>query len=122
VPDTLFSIAPDAGALSPKKRRHARDLAPSPQRRALATGFETVVRIIHAVGENVGWMLGEPQAALSPDDSARMREIIGFLDEHFAPIKRDPAMKPSPTLPDVPGHAILTAIFFEEGGGVTGFI
>lgn len=85
-------------------------------------GFETVVRIIHAVGETVGWIIREPQATLSADDSARMREIVGFLDELFPPIKRDTAAKPSPSLPDVQGHAVLTAIFFEEGGGVTGFV
>jgi transcriptional regulator with XRE-family HTH domain len=51
-------------------------------------GFETVVRIIHATGESVGWLLREPQTFLSTDDSARMREIIAFLESKFAPRNR----------------------------------
>jgi len=50
--------------------------------------FETVVRIIHATGESVGWLLREPQTFLSADDSARMREIIDFLELSFTPRKR----------------------------------
>jgi transcriptional regulator with XRE-family HTH domain len=46
-------------------------------------GFETVVKIIHATGESVGWVLGERQAPLSADGQAMMREIIDFLDSHF---------------------------------------
>ena len=51
-------------------------------------GFETVVRIIHATGESVGWLLREPQTFLSADDSARMREVINFLESRFAPRNR----------------------------------
>jgi transcriptional regulator with XRE-family HTH domain len=50
--------------------------------------FETVVRIIHATGEGVGWLLREPQTFLSADDSARMREVIDFLESKFAPRNR----------------------------------
>jgi transcriptional regulator with XRE-family HTH domain len=50
--------------------------------------FETVVRIIHATGETVGWILREPQTFLSADDSARMREVIDFLESKFAPRNR----------------------------------
>jgi transcriptional regulator with XRE-family HTH domain len=50
--------------------------------------FETVVRIIHATGESVGWLLREPQTFLSADDSARMREVIDFLESSFAPRSR----------------------------------
>lgn len=50
--------------------------------------FETVVRIIHATGETFGWLLREPQTFLSTDDSARMREIIDFLESSFAPRSR----------------------------------
>jgi len=46
-------------------------------------GFETVVRIVYATGESVGWVLREPQAPLSADGQAMMREIIDFLDSHF---------------------------------------
>jgi len=51
-------------------------------------GFETVVKIIHAAGESVGWLLREPQTFLSADDSARMREFIDFLESRFAPRSR----------------------------------
>jgi transcriptional regulator with XRE-family HTH domain len=77
---TQASIAEQAG-VSPEtlcrvlNGRHAR-----PQ-------FETVVRIIHATGESVGWLLREPQTFLS-DDSARMREVIDFLESSFAPRNR----------------------------------
>ena len=63
--------------------------------------FETVVRIIHAVGESVGSILREPQSPLTADDIARMREITDFLDSRFPPIDREPAAKPSSALPDV---------------------
>ena len=46
-------------------------------------GFETVVKITHATGETVGWILGEPQAPLSAEEQTMMREIIDFLDSHF---------------------------------------
>jgi len=45
--------------------------------------FETVVKIAHATGESVGWILGESQTPLSADGHAMMREIIDFLDSHF---------------------------------------
>jgi transcriptional regulator with XRE-family HTH domain len=50
--------------------------------------FETVAEIIYATGESVGWLLREPQTFLSADDSARMREIIDFLESSFAPRNR----------------------------------
>jgi transcriptional regulator with XRE-family HTH domain len=74
---TQASIAEQAG-VSPEtlcrvlNGRHAR-----PQ-------FETVVRLVHATGESVGWLLREPQTFLSTDDSARMREFIDFLESRFA--------------------------------------
>ena len=49
--------------------------------------FETVVSVIYAAGENVAWILREPETFLSSDDSKRMREIIGFLEENFAPME-----------------------------------
>jgi len=49
--------------------------------------FETVVSIIYAAGENVAWILREPETFLSSDDSKRMREIIDFLESNFAPME-----------------------------------
>jgi transcriptional regulator with XRE-family HTH domain len=50
--------------------------------------FETVVRIVHATGEYVGWILREPRSTLTDDDRTVMREIVQFLDSRFPP--RDP--------------------------------
>ncbi|HXA18876.1 MAG TPA: helix-turn-helix transcriptional regulator [Thermoanaerobaculia bacterium] len=50
--------------------------------------FETVVRITHATGETIGWLLREPQTFLSTDDSAQMRQFIDFLESKFAPRNR----------------------------------
>jgi transcriptional regulator with XRE-family HTH domain len=109
------SIADEAGVTAETLSRVLSGVHAQPK-------FETVVRITHAVGETVGSILREPQSPLSADDVARMREITDFLNSRFPPIGREPAAKPSSALPEVKGHAILTAIFFEEGGGVTGFV
>jgi transcriptional regulator with XRE-family HTH domain len=46
-------------------------------------GFEVVVRIAHAAGEHVGWILHEPRTPLSAEETERMREIATFLRERF---------------------------------------
>jgi transcriptional regulator with XRE-family HTH domain len=46
-------------------------------------GFETVARIAHAAGEHVGWILREPRAPLSAEETERMREIGAFLASRF---------------------------------------
>jgi transcriptional regulator with XRE-family HTH domain len=48
--------------------------------------FETVVRVIHATGEHVGWVLREPRSRLTDDDRIVMREIVEFLDSRFPPL------------------------------------
>ena len=48
--------------------------------------FETVVRIVHATGEHVGWILREPRSRLTDDDRIVMREIVEFLDSRFPPL------------------------------------
>jgi transcriptional regulator with XRE-family HTH domain len=112
---THCSIAMDAGVTPETLSRVLSGVHVQPR-------FETVVRIIHAVGETVGSILHEPQSPLTADDVARMREYTDFLNSRFPPIGREPSAKPSARLPEVQGHAILTAIYFEEGGGVTGFV
>jgi transcriptional regulator with XRE-family HTH domain len=78
---TQASIAEQAGVTPETLSRVIHGIHAQP-------GFETVVRIIHATGESVGWLLREPQTFLSTDDSARMREIIDFLESKFAPRSR----------------------------------
>ena len=43
--------------------------------------FETVVRIAHAVDENVGWLLDERGFALSADEQNQLRKVVRFLDD-----------------------------------------
>jgi transcriptional regulator with XRE-family HTH domain len=75
------SIAEQAGVTPETLSRVIHGIHAQPQ-------FETVVAIIHATGESVGWILREPQTFLSADDSARMREVIDFLESSFAPRNR----------------------------------
>ena len=43
--------------------------------------IETVARIAHAIGENVGWLLSEPVFALSADEQRELRKVVRFLDD-----------------------------------------
>lgn len=43
--------------------------------------FDTVVRIAHAVNENVGWLLDERGFALSADEQKQLRKVVRFLDD-----------------------------------------
>jgi hypothetical protein len=79
--------SPFAGFHRPASWRHTRNAEPRSQRHPRATGVPTVVSIIYAAGENVAWILREPETFLSSEDSKRMREIIGFLEENFAPME-----------------------------------
>jgi transcriptional regulator with XRE-family HTH domain len=78
---TQNSIAEQAGVTLETLSRVIHGIHAQPQ-------FETVVAIIHATGETVGWILREPQTFLSADDSARMREVIDFLESSFTPRNR----------------------------------
>jgi SOS-response transcriptional repressor LexA len=41
--------------------------------------FDTVVRIAHALGENVGTLLDEPAFSLSAEQRAEVRRVVGYL-------------------------------------------
>jgi phage repressor protein C with HTH and peptisase S24 domain len=43
--------------------------------------FDTIVRIAHAVNENVGWLLDERGFALSADEQKQLRKVVRFLDD-----------------------------------------
>ncbi len=43
--------------------------------------FDAVVRIAHAVNENVGWLLDERGFALSADEQKQLRKVVRFLDD-----------------------------------------
>ena len=75
-------IAEDAGITPTTLSRVLHGWHPNP-------GFETVVRVTHAVGEQVGWILREPRTPLGATDIDRMREIAAFMAERF-PKKNPP--------------------------------
>ena len=43
--------------------------------------FETIVRIAHAVGERVGWLAGEQEFSLSPQERKRLKAAALILSE-----------------------------------------
>jgi SOS-response transcriptional repressor LexA len=43
--------------------------------------FDTIVRIMRAVNENVGWLLNERGFALSADEQKQLRKVVRFLDD-----------------------------------------
>jgi phage repressor protein C with HTH and peptisase S24 domain len=43
--------------------------------------FDAVVRIAHAVNENVGWLLDERGFTLSGDEQKQLRKVVRFLDD-----------------------------------------
>src|ERR1700682_3240093 len=42
--------------------------------------LDTITRIAHAAGENVGWVLGESGLTLSAAEVTQLREVVTFLD------------------------------------------
>jgi transcriptional regulator with XRE-family HTH domain len=69
-------IAEDAGITRATLSRILTGASQHPQ-------FETVVRIAHAAGENVGWLLLEPRRGLSSGEAAMLRNVAAFLIERF---------------------------------------
>lgn len=51
--------------------------------------FDTVVRITHALGENIGTLLDEPAFSLDADQRAELRRVLGYLS---AAVKLSPAI------------------------------
>ncbi len=43
--------------------------------------FDSVVKVTHAVDENVGWLLDERGFALSGDEQKQLRKVVHFLNE-----------------------------------------
>lgn len=75
----------------------ARDAGVSPAtlsrilNRRMSPTFDTVVRIAHAVGENVGWLLDERGFTISGDEQRQLRKVVRFLDDVVigAALRRD---------------------------------
>lgn len=44
-------------------------------------GFETIMRIVHATGHTVAWLLGERGFSLSPDQVKRLREAAAIIED-----------------------------------------
>jgi len=70
------AIAADAG-ITPVTLSHILNAA------EVKPAFETVVRIAHAVGENVGWLLAEPDYPLSAAQRKELAEAVEFLQTTF---------------------------------------
>jgi len=85
------AIAADAGITPVTLSRilNAVDVNPS---------FETVVRIAHAVDENVGWLIEEPGFALSGDQLKKLVATLDFLETTLlkASMPRPPAAAAAP--------------------------
>lgn len=60
--------------------------------------FDTIVRIAHAVDENVGWLLSERGFALSSEEEKQLQVVVRFLDDalRFAPQRERPAPNAAP--------------------------
>ena len=69
-----FIVAGDAGVTRATLSRVLSGLNGEPL-------FDTVVRIMHAVDENVGWLLGEQGFALSSDERAKIQTAAITLIE-----------------------------------------
>jgi len=52
-------------------------------------GFDTVVRITHALGENVGTLLDEPAFLLDAEQRAEVRRVVDYL---HAAVRMSPAL------------------------------
>jgi transcriptional regulator with XRE-family HTH domain len=78
---TQNSIAEQAGVSPETLSRIIHGIHAQPQ-------FETVVKIVYATHENVGWLLGEQRAPLSSEEMARMREIADYMGTTFPPLGR----------------------------------
>lgn len=48
--------------------------------------FDTVVRIAHAIGENVGTLVEEPAFVLTGEERAEVSRVIGYLQRAVKPI------------------------------------
>jgi SOS-response transcriptional repressor LexA len=66
------AIAADAGVAPQTLSRILHSVGPSP-------AFDTIVRIAHAVNENVGWILGERGFPLSETERRELAAVVEFL-------------------------------------------
>lgn len=68
------AVARDAGVAPETLSRILNDAHPRPS-------FDLVVRIAHAVNENVGWLVDERGFSLSFDEQRQLRKVVRFLDD-----------------------------------------
>jgi SOS-response transcriptional repressor LexA len=66
--------------------------------------FDAVVRLAHAVNENVGWLLDERGFALSADEQKQLRKVVRFLDDTLTGTAAHRRERPEPNA--VPASAI----------------
>lgn len=57
---------------------------------------ETIARIAHAVGENVGWLFDEPGFTLSADEQRELHKVVRFLHDAVLPTVARPRERLQP--------------------------
>ena len=71
--------------------------------------FETIVRVAHAVNENVGWLVDERGFSLSTDEEKQLRKVVRFLDDALAAAHRRERQAPNALPAGAPGAEIPRA-------------
>ena len=66
--------------------------------------FETIVRIAHAVDENVGWLVDERGFVLSRDEQQQLQKAVGILADALRSAKRRERQPPNAAAIEKPGE------------------
>ena len=79
---------------------HEAGVAPETLSRILSSthqnpSFDTIVRIAHAVNENVGWLLDERGFSLSTDEQKQLQKVVRFLDDALRSAHRRERQEPN---------------------------
>lgn len=66
--------------------------------------FETILRIAHAVGENVGWLANERGFFLSSDEQKELQKAVALLGDVLRATKRRERQAPNAAVVAAPGE------------------
>jgi transcriptional regulator with XRE-family HTH domain len=93
---------------------HDAGIAPETLSRILSAAnrhpsFETIVRIAHAVNENVGWLVNERGFSLSTDEEKQLRKVARILNDALAAGDRRERHEPNAAPAGAPGVEIPRA-------------
>jgi len=79
--------------------------------------FDTIVRIAHAIDENVGWLLDERGFALSGEEQRQLRKVVRFLDDTLTGATVHRRERPEPNAVAAAGIEIPRP-YFQRGARV----